>query len=214
MARPWLRFHTPLIEPDMQISRIRLVWGLFCQGLRASFFSLPLFLRPQFFCSTRAASILPPRPQNLTDVARRHPARSAVALTSPAPPTSPGRTLTVASTAPAIGPKPADDQSEGSPPWHCTVTARTKLVFGWIHWDPDHEAVVRFCGRAPRRRVHSPSGIAAITGFGLPPPRIDVDSHHPKRRDRRRNLMLQLLFGSPSVKRTTAVPRPRALHRS
>src|SRR4051812_29854018 len=24
VARPWLRFHTPLIEPDMQISRIRL----------------------------------------------------------------------------------------------------------------------------------------------------------------------------------------------
>jgi len=24
LARPWLRFHTPLIEPDMQISRIRL----------------------------------------------------------------------------------------------------------------------------------------------------------------------------------------------
>ena len=24
VARPWLRFHTPLIEPDMRISRIRL----------------------------------------------------------------------------------------------------------------------------------------------------------------------------------------------
>ena len=24
MVRPWLRFHTPLIEPDLQISRIRL----------------------------------------------------------------------------------------------------------------------------------------------------------------------------------------------
>src|SRR5258707_4813136 len=24
LAQPWLRFHTPLIEPDMQISRIRL----------------------------------------------------------------------------------------------------------------------------------------------------------------------------------------------
>src|SRR6516164_7226411 len=32
------------------------------------------------------------------------------------------------------------------------------------------------CGRAPRRRVHSLSGIATRTGFGLPPPRIDVDS--------------------------------------
>jgi hypothetical protein len=24
VAQPWLRFHTPLIEPDVQISRIRL----------------------------------------------------------------------------------------------------------------------------------------------------------------------------------------------
>jgi hypothetical protein len=24
LARPWLRFHTPLIEPDVQVSRIRL----------------------------------------------------------------------------------------------------------------------------------------------------------------------------------------------
>jgi hypothetical protein len=24
VVRPWLRFHTPLIEPDMQLSRIRL----------------------------------------------------------------------------------------------------------------------------------------------------------------------------------------------
>jgi len=24
LVQPWLRFHTPLIEPDMQISRIRL----------------------------------------------------------------------------------------------------------------------------------------------------------------------------------------------
>src|SRR5882672_11930951 len=29
---PWLRFHIPLIEPDRQISRIRLVWGFLCQG--------------------------------------------------------------------------------------------------------------------------------------------------------------------------------------
>jgi hypothetical protein len=32
LARPWPRFHTPLIEPDRQISRIRLVWGFLCQG--------------------------------------------------------------------------------------------------------------------------------------------------------------------------------------
>jgi hypothetical protein len=30
--------------------------------------------------------------------------------------------------------------------------------------------------KAPRRRVHSPSGIAAIAVFGLPPPRIVIGS--------------------------------------
>src|SRR5262252_1867097 len=51
LVRPWLRFHTPLIEPDVQISRIRLVWGFLCQGI-TSFLSS--FVIP-FFCSTRAA---------------------------------------------------------------------------------------------------------------------------------------------------------------
>ena len=41
-------------------------------------------------------------------------------------------------------------------------------------WGLDHEAIIRFCGKAPRRRVHSPSGIAAIAEFGLPPPRIVI----------------------------------------
>jgi hypothetical protein len=41
-------------------------------------------------------------------------------------------------------------------------------------WGLDHEAVIRFAGKAPRRRVHSPSGIAAIAVFGLPPPRIVI----------------------------------------
>jgi hypothetical protein len=38
--------------------------------------------------------------------------------------------------------------------------------------DPDHEAIIRFSGKAPGRRVHTLGGIAAIAGFGLPPPRI------------------------------------------
>jgi hypothetical protein len=32
-------------------------------------------------------------------------------------------------------------------------------------------------GKAPRRRVHSPSGIAAIAVCGLPPPRIVIGYH-------------------------------------
>jgi len=56
---PWLRFHIPLIEPDRQISRIRLVWGFVCQGGINPFLSS--FVIP-FFCSTCAASILSSRP--------------------------------------------------------------------------------------------------------------------------------------------------------
>ena len=61
-----------------------------------------------------------------------------------------------------------------------------KLVFGFIHLDRNHEAVFRFCGTAPRRRGHSLHGIAAIAGFGLPPPRTIVDRLLPRRpyRDR------------------------------
>jgi hypothetical protein len=40
-------------------------------------------------------------------------------------------------------------------------------------WDSSGRAV----GKAPRRRVHSLSGIAAIAGCGLPPPRIIIG--HP-----------------------------------
>src|ERR1017187_7956182 len=46
---PWLRFHIPLIEPDRQISRIRLVWGFLCQGGVTpiwSSFAFPSFVRP------------------------------------------------------------------------------------------------------------------------------------------------------------------------
>jgi hypothetical protein len=62
-----LRFLSPLIEPDRQISRIRLVWGFICQGSITPF--LLSFVIP-FFCSTRAASILPSRPYISIAVAR------------------------------------------------------------------------------------------------------------------------------------------------
>jgi hypothetical protein len=51
----------------MQISRIRLVWGFLCQGSITPFLSS--FVIP-FFCSTRAASILPSRPHISIAVAR------------------------------------------------------------------------------------------------------------------------------------------------
>ena len=34
-------------------------------------------------------------------------------------------------------------------------TSRCTLVFGWPHAGPDHEAIIRFGGKAPRRRAHS-----------------------------------------------------------
>src|ERR1700722_19587617 len=36
--------------------------------------------------------------------------------------------------------------------------SRRNLVFGWAMRDPDHEATIRFCGEAPRRRAHSGHG--------------------------------------------------------
>src|SRR4029453_13005891 len=62
-----LRFPSPLIEPDVPISGIRLVWGFLCQGCITPFLSRVV---TPFFCSTRAASILPSRPHIPVAVAR------------------------------------------------------------------------------------------------------------------------------------------------
>src|SRR5258705_1925658 len=56
MVPPWLRFHIPLIEPDRQVSRIRLVWGFLCQGGVTPFwssFAFHSFVRP----APRASSV-------------------------------------------------------------------------------------------------------------------------------------------------------------
>ena len=54
-------------DPYMQLSRIRLVWGFLCQGCITPFLSRVV---TPFFCSTRAASILPSRPHIAVAVAR------------------------------------------------------------------------------------------------------------------------------------------------
>ena len=41
-------------------------------------------------------------------------------------------------------------------------------------WVPTMKQSYASAGKAPRRRVHSPSGIAAIAECGLPPPRIVI----------------------------------------
>src|SRR5271167_4273392 len=45
--------------------------------------------------------------------------------------------------------------------------------------DPDHEATIRFGGKAPRRRAHSPCGVGANRPSGSAPPRI-IDGHSGK----------------------------------
>jgi len=39
---------------------------------------------------------------------------------------------------------------------------RRNLVVGWTVRGPDHEATIRFCAEAPRRRVHSGYGFKAM----------------------------------------------------
>ena len=54
-------------DPYVRLSRIRLVWGFLCQGCITPFLSRVV---TPFFCSTRAASILPSRPHIAVAVAR------------------------------------------------------------------------------------------------------------------------------------------------
>ena len=51
-------------------------------------------------------------------------------------------------------------------------TSRHTLVFGGIHADPDHDAVMRIGGKAPRRQAHSLRRRASHACLGSPPPRI------------------------------------------
>ena len=124
-VRPLLRFHIPLIEPDMQISRIRLVWGFLCQGYHAGITSFLSSSVIPFFCSTRAASILPPRPHISIAVARN--GGQGRRFFSAAE----GLSLTDASTAAGCrrsGGWPRDDP-RGACHWPRSI-ARTMLVFG------------------------------------------------------------------------------------
>ena len=50
-------------------------------------------------------------------------------------------------------------------------TARHTLVFGGSDADPDHDAVIRIGGEAPRRRAHSLRRRASHACLGSPPPR-------------------------------------------
>ena len=115
-----------------------------CMGLSLSMGITPFlssFVIP-FFCSTRAASILPPRPHISIAVARS--GGQGRRFFSAAE----GSSLTDASTAAGcrrLGGWPCDDP-RGACHWPRSI-ARTTLVFGWTLWGADHEAVIRFCGQ-------------------------------------------------------------------
>src|SRR6266851_2526628 len=64
-------------------------------------------------------------------------------------------------------------RTEWSPPLRAIPRAATLYSAGSAR-DPDHEAVIRFSSRAPRRRTHSQAGIEAMASLGSPPPRIVV----------------------------------------
>src|SRR6266566_6249568 len=65
--RPRVSSHALRPEPYVRLSRIRLVWEFLCQGCITPFLSCFV---ASFFCSTRAASILPSRPHIAVAVAR------------------------------------------------------------------------------------------------------------------------------------------------
>jgi hypothetical protein len=65
--------------------------------------------------------------------------------------------------------------------------------------------------KAPRRRVHSPSGIVAITVFGLPPPQIVIDCRARKRSQLPKLFVLSrsiVLFTPPAAARHLPVSHP------
>ena len=155
-----LRFHIPLIEPDMQISRIRLVWGCLCQGESSRDFCCPLSCHSiLLFDPRRERSSVPTacfhrrRAQRQSRTAflqrRRTRARRQAAGDRVV-----GRAMIRGE--PAIG----RDQSR-----------EPRLYSVEPVWGPDHEAVIRFCGQgseaagpfSQRHCSHSRMRIAATS---------------------------------------------------
>ena len=172
-------------------SRIRLVWGFSCQAVLVNFSCSHSLVRPRRRHSSAPA-------MNFLGRRAQAPSRSVGAPTSTYTVRWPGRTLTVASTAACCRGWAAFGVRR------CTNQACIRFYpFGC-----NHEAVFRFCGRAPRRRGHSLNGIAAIAGFGLPSPRTVVDRLAPRRRNRDRTLSraFKSLLNGPA-----ATPRLPAL---
>ena len=76
---------------------------------------------------------------------------------------------------PVIGWSPRDDPS-GACHWPRAIVANHACIRLNPCRVPTMKQSYASAGKAPRRRVHSPSGIAAIAVYGLPPPRIVIGS--------------------------------------
>jgi hypothetical protein len=123
-----------------------------------------------FFCSTRAASILPSRPHYYRR--RRAQRRSRTAHVQRR------RRLVLdqrehGGRLPVIGWLPRDDP-RGACHWSRAIAANHACIRLNPYRVPTMKQSYASAGKAPRRRVHSPSGIAAIAVYGLPPPRIVI----------------------------------------
>ncbi len=57
-----------------------------------------------------------------------------------------------------------------------TRRAYARATARFFAWGPDHEATIRFSGKAPRQRAHSSDGIKAMAHLVSPPPRIVINS--------------------------------------
>ena len=157
---------TPRTDPDRPDSSIRLVWGFLCQGYHAIFVvlchsillfdprrehsSVPTAYFHRRRAQRRSRTALLQRRRRLVLDGREHGGKLAGDWVV-------GRAMIRGE--PAIG----RDQSR-EPRLYSVEPCRV----------PTMKQSYASASKAPRRRVHSPSGIAAIAECGLPPPRIVI----------------------------------------
>src|SRR5262249_8226871 len=163
-----------------------LVWGFLCQGCITPFGASRHFCRALLL-----HSLLDPRREH-SSVPTASPSRTLTVTdgASSAPPK--GLSFTNAST--AAGCPFATRRQAARDPGGCHAMIRGEPAIGHeqsratpacIRLNPYRVPTMKqsyaSAGKAPRRRVHSPSGIVAIAVCGLPPPRIVIGYRASKR---------------------------------
>ena len=151
----WLDEHTAWQRRDLSAKRYVYIWadGIHLQARLLSYF----LSTPSPFYS----SLLPP-----TTLLTTHSLSSR--RRSACPPRRFRPRLDSTSTAATLVGR---DVIEGS--CHRARSSRHNLVFG-RSVGPDHDAVMRIGGEAPRRRAHSGKRLQSQACFGSPPPRIVI----------------------------------------